>query len=164
MKRLICICTVLIATSLFAKTNSEEKELMVKLGQGNASEVDLARIVEPKATNPDVKAFARQMIADHGKAFEQLEGMAREENVTLKSGMDAEHVKFASTLAARKIGATYDRTYVDEMVKDHESDKKDAEEALRKIKDPDLKRWTEAQLVTIEHHLKMAEDLRDKLK
>ena len=137
---------------------------MDKLGQGESSEVDLAKIVEPKATATDVKEFARRMIDDHGRGYEKLEAIGKSEKVSVKGGMDAEHKKFAATLAKEKLGEPYDRTYMAEMVKDHEKDASDIRKAIKKIKNAEFKSWAEDALKTVEAHLAMAKEIRAKLK
>ena len=153
-----------LALTAAASVNRSDRNTMIKLGQGDTSEVDLAKIVEPKATNADVKAFAKRMIDEHTKAFDELERIAKAEKVTLKGGMDSEHKKFASELAKKKLGAEYDRTYVEQMVKDHTKDRSAVEKALKTIKNDELKRWAENELKTIEEHLKLVEEVRGKLK
>jgi putative membrane protein len=162
--KILTIASLLFAVSAFAAVSRTEEHLMVKLGQGNTSEVDLAKIVEPKATNAEVKAFAQRMISDHGAGFEKLEKFAHAEHVKLEGGMDAEHKEFAAKLAKEKLGKPYDRTYMEEMVKDHKSDRAEVEKALKEIKNPELKKWAEEQLKTIDEHLKMSEEIEKKLR
>jgi len=163
MKHLWILSLALTLTAAALVTSTDHK-IMRKLGQGDTSEVDLAKIVEPKATNAEVKAFAKRMIEDHSRAFENLEKIAKEEKVKLESGMDSEHKKFAAELAKKRLGEEYDRTYIEQMVKDHEHDKSEVEKALKEIKDDELKRWAENELTTIKEHLKMAEEIRGKVK
>ncbi|HSP33657.1 MAG TPA: DUF4142 domain-containing protein [Thermoanaerobaculia bacterium] len=165
MKKLsVFLLATAFALTASAAVNSKDRKTMEKLGQGESSEVDLAKIVEPKATSADVKEFARRMISDHGKAFDKLERLAKEEKVSLKSGMDKEHKKFAATLAKEKLGAAYDRTYMAEMVKDHRKDKSDIDKAIKQTKNAELKAWEREALETVTGHLKMAEEIRAKLK
>jgi putative membrane protein len=50
------------------------------------------------------------------------------------------------------------------MVEDHDKDVKEFEEASQKVKDPDLKTWTDTTLGVIKQHQQMAHDLVKKLK
>ena len=155
---------LVVPVTAFAKLDSSDRKLVEKLGQGDSSEVDLAKAVEPHATNPEVKAFARRMVNDHTKAFNDLDRIADAEKAPMKSGMDAEHKEFAAKLSKEKHGLAYDRTYIEEMVKDHKKDKADVEKAIKEIHDPALKRWAENELKTVEAHLKLAEEILPKLK
>src|ERR1044071_4380971 len=64
---------------------------------GNMAEVELGRMAASKATNADVKKFGQRMVDDHGKALDELKSIAGEE---------------------------FDKAYVKEMVKDHDTDVK----------------------------------------
>lgn len=147
-----------------AALDSGDRKVVQKLSQGNSSEIDLAKIVEPRLTHADAKAFAARMIEDHGKALKSLDHIADAEKAPMKTGMDAEHKEFAAKLAKEKHGTPYDRTYIDEMVQDHEKDKSDVEKALKEIKNPALKEHAEGELKTIELHLKLAKEIQAKLK
>ena len=165
MKQLsVFLFTLTFAVTASAALSSKDRKTMVKLGQGNTSEVDLAKDVLPNATSPDVKEFAQRMIDDHSKAFDRLSELAKAEKVTLKTGMDAEHKKFAAKLAKEKAGAAYDRTYIEQMVKDHEKDRSDVEKAIKATKNIELKAFEGKELDTIKAHLKLAEEIRAKLK
>ncbi len=155
---------LMISATAFAKLNSTDRQLMEKLGQGDSSEVDLAKLVKQHAEHPRVIDFAQKMIDDHGTSFKELDRIADSEKAPLKGGMDAEHKEFAAKLARTKHGLAYDRRYIDDMIKDHENDARDVRKALRKITDPELKRWTENELKTVEQHLKLAREVRAELK
>jgi putative membrane protein len=162
--KLLSIASLLFAVSAFGALHSNDRHLMVKLGRGDTSEVGLARIVEPKATDHEVREFAHRMISDHSAAFDQLREIARHEHVRLEGGMDAEHQRFAAKLRRKRLGAPYDRTYIEEMVQDHRKDRQDVREALREIRNPDLKAWAENELKTIEEHLHMAQEIERRMR
>jgi putative membrane protein len=62
-----------------------------------------------------------------------------------------------------KSGADFDKAYMDMMVKDHEKDVKEFEEASKDAEDSDLKAWAAKTLPTLQHHLEMAKDTKSKL-
>lgn len=91
----------------------------------NQVDIDAGKLAKSKAKNPEVKAFASQMVTDHtgvNKAATALVTRLKvtpEENATsrsLKSGGEAniEHLK---TLK----GAAFDRAYIDNEVTYHQS-------------------------------------------
>jgi putative membrane protein len=137
---------------------------IVKLGQGEVSEVELARTVQSNASDLDVKEFTNILITDHSKAFDELKPIASARNVTLDSSMDDEHKKFASTLSKKPIGTSYDRTYVKQMVKDHKKDIKDLEKARSEATDPAMQQWLDNSLAVVRTHLKIAETLDRKFR
>ena len=69
-----------------------------------------------------------------------------------------------ATDLSTKSGAAFDKAYMEDMVKDHDKDVKEFQEASSKAKDPDLKAWIDKTLPTLQEHQKMAHDIAGKLK
>lgn len=153
--------TSMNATS--APLTDDEKTFMTKAAEGGIAEVSLGGVAATKATNADVKNFGTQMQTDHGKANDELKQLASTKGVTLPTETDAEHKKTADEVSA-KTGAAFDKAYMTAMVKDHDKDVKEFEEASKKVKDPDLKSWTDKTLAVIQGHDKMAHDIAKKMK
>jgi putative membrane protein len=135
----------------------------MKAAQGGMAEVTLGGTAAQRATNADVKNFGNQMVTDHGKANDQLKTWATNKGIALPAELAEEHKKTADDLA-KKTGGAFDKAYMDAMVKDHEKDVSEFKEAQSKVTDPDLKQWVDTTLPVIEGHLKMAKDIRGKLK
>jgi putative membrane protein len=90
----------------------------------NQVDVDAGKLAESRATNPDVKAFGRQMVTDHTGVNKQATdlvtklGVTPEDNATarsLKSG-GAENVARLSKLE----GAAFDKAYIAHEVSYHQ--------------------------------------------
>ncbi len=90
----------------------------------NQVDVDAGKLAESKGTHPEVKAFGRQMAADHSSVNKQATalvtklGVKPEDNPTaqsLKSG-GAENVKRLTGLS----GAAFDTAYIDQEVVYHQ--------------------------------------------
>lgn len=158
------VLLLLVAVSASAAVTDAERKLMVKFGQGDASEVELAKAVQPKASTAAVGDFATRMVLNHTKAFDALQQIAKAEGVTLTKEMDKDHKKFAAQLAKTKHGAAYDRTYAAQMVKDHRKDTADVKKAIAKITNPEFAAWARNELTTVEHHLQMAQQLERQLR
>lgn len=146
-----------------ATLTKDEQDFMTKAAQGGLAEVSLGQSAAQKATNPDVKSFAQKMVADHGKANDQLKQLATTKGVTLPTDTDAEHKTIAEKVNAQS-GAKFDKAYMDAMVKDHDKTVKLFEETAKKVKDPDLKSWIDQTLPVIKQHQSMAHELDKKLK
>ncbi|HEY6843606.1 MAG TPA: DUF4142 domain-containing protein [Thermoanaerobaculia bacterium] len=135
---------------------------MKKLGQGGESEVLLGRIVEKEATGK-TKEFAERMVTDHGKGNAELLKISKEKRFSVPQSMDDEHKKFEAKLDKEKRGRDYDRTYIDEMVKDHKRDLQDFERASKEVRDPALKQWVDENKKIVEEHLDLAEKIQKEL-
>jgi putative membrane protein len=141
----------------------DEKTFAMKAAQGGIAEVSLGSVAAQKGTSGDVKNFGNQMVTDHGKANDQLKTIATNKGISLPADTDDEHKKKADELS-KKSGAAFDKGYISDMVEDHEKDVAEFKKAQGMVKDPDLKQWIDSTLPVIEGHLKMAQDIKKKLK
>ncbi len=140
-----------------------DKKFAEKFAQGGMSEVNLGTLASSKATSPDVKAFGDRMVTDHGKANDELKQLATNKGLSLPTDVDKEQKDTANKLE-KKSGKDFDKSYIDEMVKDHEQDAKEFEKASKDAKDPDLKAFAAKTLTIVQDHLKMAKETQKKLK
>jgi putative membrane protein len=151
-------------TSTAATTLSDDdKEFATKAAQGNMSEVSLGSMAAQKGTSPDVKTFGNRMVNDHGKALDELKQLAQNKGMTLPTDVSAEQKATADKLS-KYSGKQYDKAYADTMADDHEKDAKEFEKASKDAKDPDLKAWAAKVLPVIQDHLKMAKEMKGKVK
>jgi putative membrane protein len=129
-----------------------------KAAEGGLAEVKLAKMVQGKAENGDVKAFAARLERDHTAANEALTGLAAGKSVTLPTAP-------AKTLAALEArlskvsGAAFDRAYVAAMIDDHRKDIAAFEKAALHAADPEVKAFAEKTLPTLKDHLQQAQGL-----
>lgn len=142
--------------------NAEDKEFFIITAQANSAEVDLGRMAADKGTNADVKRFANRMINDHGKAIEELKRLAIQKGVALPAVVSKEQSKVAHVLS-NKVGKDFDKSYMDQAIRDHENVVKAFEKASTEAKDPDLQRWVAQTLPTLRDHLNAAKQIASKL-
>jgi putative membrane protein len=90
----------------------------------NQVDIDAGKYAAVKARNPDVKAFAKQMVVDHSGVNKQAVALVKKLNVTpednatsqsLKAG-GADNLKNLKTLK----GAALDKAYIDHEVAYHQ--------------------------------------------
>jgi len=85
----------------------------------NMTEIELSRVALARATRPDVKLFARQMIDDHGAAGEKFRSALSASPIAWPAQLDDKHRKVADDLAAKQ-GGDVDRDYIEAMVHGHQ--------------------------------------------
>ncbi|MBV9191508.1 MAG: DUF4142 domain-containing protein, partial [Betaproteobacteria bacterium] len=90
-----------------------------------------------------------QMLNDL-KTLAQQKGVALPESASIK---DMAQMK----LMERSSGAEFDKKYMDEMVKDHQKDLKDAQDIAAKAKDADFKAAVQKASTKINEHLQLAQ-------
>jgi len=148
-------------TTAATQMSSDDQTFMQKAATGGLAEVSLGQQVSPVAKNADAKKFADKMVTDHGKANDELKQLASTKNVPLPTDTDQEHKDAAQKVMSSK---NVDKAYMDEMVKDHDKDVKEFEDASKAAKDADLKAWIDKTLPVLKEHQKMAHDINSKMK
>jgi len=85
------------------------------------AEVQMGKPAVEKASNPQVKQFGQSMIDDHTKAGDQLKSVASKDNITLPADLNAKDKATYDSLS-KLSGTAFDRAYMRDMVKDHQTD------------------------------------------
>src|SRR3954470_8303563 len=160
---LVCFA---FTSNVRAEVSAKDKEFAKNAAMGGTMEVGLGKFVTENATDPDVKKFAQQMVDDHSKANDELKNLAQSKGLDLKEGMDKgdEMVKDKTEKLSKLNGNAFDLAYMNDMVDDHEKDIREFQEASKNADDKDLKKWADDKVDTLKHHLKMANDTREKLR
>jgi putative membrane protein len=131
--------------------------------EGGMAEVQLGQLAVSKASNPDVKNFGQKMIDDHGKANDQFKSVAAGEGITLPTSVGAKNQATYDRLN-KLSGAAFDKAYMQDMVKDHETDVKEFEHESQSGGNAAIKNFASQTLPTLQEHLRMAKDIESKLK
>ena len=143
--------------------SAEDRKFVVDVAQGSLAEVELAKVAALRGSSDTVKQFGQRMVADHGKAGDELTQLARQKGVTLPKELDNKHQQLRDRLA-KLSGAEFDRAYMNEMVKDHRKDVAAFKKQMQTSKDLELKVWAGQTLPTLEEHLRLAENLAARAK
>lgn len=142
--------------------SNPDQQFINDAAKGNRAEVELGKLVESKATNPSVKQFAKMMQTDHAKALSQLEQVAQSKNITLPDGIPDDAQDLETKLSSES-GKQLEKDYMDGMVKDHQKDVKDFQDATQNLRDNDVKQWAQKTLPTLQRHLQKAQQIDSKM-
>lgn len=138
------------------KSSHSDASFFKHTAQGGIAEVKLGQLAVNKGESEAVKNFGRRMVDDHSKANKELQDLAAAEGVTLPSEMNAE-AKALHEKLLKLTGVEFDKTYMNEMLKDHQKDiaafKKQAEQG----NDVDVKNWAAKILPTLQEHYTLAQ-------
>jgi putative membrane protein len=138
-----------------ASTPAADKAFARKAAMGGMAEVEMGKLAQEKASNAQVKEFAARMVTDHGKANEELKGVAGAKDITLPTSMGPEH-KAAMDKLSKLSGDAFDREYMKDMVADHDKTVADFQKEAKGGKDADVKGFASKTLPTLQEHQKMA--------
>jgi putative membrane protein len=147
--------------------NLSDANIVALLDEANMADSASGAYAVTKATNPEVKAFARLMMGEHHALRAQGQKLAKQLNVTpeppandpLKPAAQSE----MTALKAAAKGAAFDRTYIEQEVGIHKAVLDLAEKAHDAAQNEQLKQLIEQAKPVIEKHLKRAEELQKKL-
>lgn len=140
-----------------------DSKFMMEAAMGGMAEVKLGQLAVDKATSPDVKQFGQRMVDDHGKANQELMGLASQKGVTLPTDVSPKQQADMDKLS-KLSGDAFDREYVKMMVEDHNKDVAAFQKEASSGKDPDAKAWAAKTLPTLQEHQSMAKSMWDGMK
>jgi putative membrane protein len=147
------------------KLESKDQKFITGAARGGEMEVALGKLAAEKGASDDVKKFGQQMVDDHSKANTELATLAESKGVDVSKAKEnaTKAIEKQSDKLGKMTGAEFDKAYVKLMVKDHEKDVKEFEEASKSAADADLKAWAAKTLPTLQHHLEMIKEIDGKL-
>jgi putative membrane protein len=100
-----------------AQDNSDKK-FLTTVEQAGVNEIALSKLAVEKATNPDVKEFARTMIAQHEALGRKFAPYATAWNIAKPAGPDEDHQKALEKLNSLS-GEDFNKQYMNDMEADH---------------------------------------------
>jgi putative membrane protein len=159
MRSVLLAAVLLYAGAAQAQTPDKASQKFIKSAiQGNYAEVDVGNLAQEKSTNDAVKQYGAMLVRDHGQANEKAKQVASQLNVSPPTG--ASVTQKANYLRLKALsGATFDRAFVRDMVKDHQADIKMYRNEARK-QDP-AGNLAKETLPTLQHHLEVAQQLQN---
>jgi putative membrane protein len=149
---------VLASGHAMAQLSSADRTFATKAAAGGQAEVTLGRLATEKAASQQVRQFGEQMVTDHSQANQELQAIAKQQNLTLPTKPDAASVSTEQRLKARS-GAAFDTAYARDMVQDHQQDVADFQKEADSGQDAAVKAFAQKYLPVLQHHLQMAQQL-----
>jgi putative membrane protein len=132
---------------------------MKQAAEHNHAEIESSRLTVQKARDPTVKAFAQQMVTDHGKTGQELAALASAKGVELPDGPSMMQKAKLKLLEAAD-GADFDRRYSETMgLAAHRDTIALFQKASKGARDADVKAFATKTLPALQHHLEMAQKL-----
>src|SRR3954471_1172340 len=123
MQKLVLLvgAVVLTAGHAMAQMSPADQTFATKAAAGGKAEVSLGQLATKNAASPQVRQFGQQMVADHTQADQELQAIARKQNMMLPEKPDVASQAMEQRLQALK-GAQFDAAYAAAMVEDHQKD------------------------------------------
>jgi putative membrane protein len=135
-----------------------------KAGMGGLAEVEMGELGANKATNGQVKTFAKRIVTDHTQANQELVAVTKGKGLQVPSSQSATHKAMMDKFRQQRAGKEFDRDYIEQMVQDHKVDIKLFETAADDVTlDANLRGYAKKTLPTLRDHLKQAQTIESKL-
>ena len=128
-------------------------------GSAGLFEIEAGKLAQQVGTSPEVKVFAAKMVADHGKAADELAKIAGDKGAQLPKAMLKRHQKMLDDLKDETPGQAFDGKYRRYMIASHKEVVSLFDEAGRKSADEDVRAFANRTLPTLQHHGAMAHAL-----
>jgi putative membrane protein len=140
----------------------DDPSFVLQVSEANLAEINFGQLAAKQAQNADVRKFAQEMVTDHTKANKELNALAADKKWNVAAGMSRAHQARYDRLS-RMEGATFDREYLTDQMKDHDVVIALFEDQSKNGTDAQLKAWASRTLPGLRDHQKMARDLNDKI-
>jgi putative membrane protein len=149
------------------KGGLSDSNIVALLDDANKADSSAGALALKKATNPDVKAFAKLMMAEHHDMRVQGQELAKKLGVTPKPPERnplAGYVKNEMDgLQKTPKGPEFDRTYIDHEVSVHQAVLDFANMARVTTQAPELRDLIEKSIPIVRKHLEQAQEIQKKL-
>lgn len=135
--------------------NQNDRLFVQEATLGGKAEVELGQLAEQRGRSQPIKDFARQMVADHGNANQQLAQLAQAASIPQPRDFDQEHKAMRAQLD-KLSGSEFDLAYIRGQIGDHQKTAQLFEWEIGSGQDPQLKTFASQLLPIVLHHLEMA--------
>ena len=150
------------ATQFNGTPKTNDARFAADAAMGSMLEFELGKLAVQKASSDKVKQFGQRMVDDHSKAVDDLKGIAVKDNLSIPSELDAGR-KAVVDRYSRLSGTAFDRAYIRDMVKDHQTEIADFRNEANSGVNADLKSWATITLPTLQEHLRIAKEMEGSL-
>ena len=139
-----------------------DAEIFALISQSNDAEVSSSELATKNASNAQVKAFARQMIADHAAMKKQGTALSKTLGVSPTDSTQEKQDAMNDQLddLKDKKGADFDKAYMDMQVQAHQKTLDDLRSFQAKAQNAELKTMITNAIPKVEAHLQKAQQLQ----
>jgi putative membrane protein len=144
-----------------------DAQIVAYAATANRGEIAEGKLATTKATNPKVKAFARQMVTDHTAMLSEGNAFAKKNNIapdSTKSDVQ-DLAKDANSelqdLTAKAKGPDWDKDFVDHEIDGHKKVLDQIQKAQNATTNPQMKDMLQKAAVKVQAHLQKAQALKD---
>ena len=139
-----------------------DKMFVMQADEGNSAEIAASQLALRKAKNPDVKAYAQQMITDHMKLRADMTPLAQQLGVMTPQPLNPTHMAEDKRLMALS-GKDFDMEYIKAMDIDHHKTLAMFQNEEKTTQNDQVKMAVQQGEPVIAQHTEMADQLSQKM-
>lgn len=147
-----------------AVTQKQERdaEFMVTAAVHVMQDLEMSQIALRKASSPDTKALAQNIIGEHGTLQSALQALARQKSIVLPTSLGQDQGKRLGELTALN-GPAFDRQYAELLEDSHKASIDEFENLSEDAYDGDIRAFAAKHLPLLKNHQDAIDELADKL-
>jgi putative membrane protein len=158
MKKALWGLALAVPVMAFSAASDPDSSFYKDAAEGGMAEVQLGTLAQQKSSNPSVKEFGAMMVTDHTAAGDKLQAIASSKDVKLPTSPSLGQSATKTKLEVLS-GESFDKSYIKDMIKDHQDDIALFKKEAATGQDPDAKAFAIATLPTLEKHLKKIQSI-----
>ena len=149
-----------------ARSGWTEPSILGYASAANSGEIELGQLGVKKATNAKVKAYARELVAEHRTMLAEGKSMATKLSATADTAVDnvrdlMNHVRDeVKDLTEKAAGADWDKDFINKMIDDHQKVLDKLQDAAKNTTNADLRAALEKATGKVQQHLTKAQDIK----
>lgn len=145
-----------------------ESELLGLIGLANEGTIELAKLAQSKATNPEVKTLAGKAVQAHSELGQKAMDLAAQLNLTpivpsADESLAENQRKWMDELNTEPMGKDWDKDYLEYEIDRHETVLDEVKDALGREQRPEVRAFLEEVRTHIEGHIPAYKDVVSKL-
>lgn len=154
-------------TSSSAKVNSKDSVIVSFLEVLNQNEIDAGKEALQKSNNAEVKDYAELMVKAHTDNLDETTKLADKLGLQKVDTGAVKALEMKGKKTMKKLSSatdkTFDKVYVEDMVKGHEDALKSVQRFIKQTSNADLKAHLEATANAIKDHLETIKKIQSNM-
>lgn len=131
-----------------------DEHFVAKAAKLGSTEVRLSQLAATRASRPEVREYAQQLVTDHLKANSDLAQLASTKGLILP-----QEDKLNLERWSKKKGTAFDKDYLKEMIDAHTDAIELLEKSASQAEDTDIAAYARTHLPALQEHLRKAKEL-----
>jgi putative membrane protein len=140
----------------------DKSDFVVEVANSSMLELELSKIAEQRASDPQVKQLAQKIVNDHKKMNQDLKSIAQSNNITIPQGLGQDMQQTYERISQLQ-GKEFDKEYLKEMESQHEESIKKFEEMANNEQASELSSFASNHLSALRNHQQNAEQLAERV-